>query len=137
VARHLPGPAARERLRDDHDRAREGRRVLLRRAVPPAVPREEPERVLRARRHGRLLPRRARRGSEARLASAAPAADNRAVATVAEHMSRELVRIEPEANLEEAARRMASHRVGSALVFEDDRLVGILTERDILRAVAD
>ena len=33
--------------------------VLLRRGLPPAVPREEPERVLRARRDGRLLPRRA------------------------------------------------------------------------------
>ncbi len=33
-----------------------GAGLLLRRAVPPAVPREEPERLLRARRHGRELP---------------------------------------------------------------------------------
>ena len=59
------------------------------------------------------------------------------MATVAEHMSRELVRVEREANLEEAARRMAERRVGSALVFDGERLIGILTERDILRAVAD
>ena len=43
-------------LRRDHDRDRRGRAVLLRRAVPPAVPRGEPERLLRARRHGRRLP---------------------------------------------------------------------------------
>ena len=35
--------------------------VLLRRGLPPAVPGQEPERLLRPRRHRRLLPRRARR----------------------------------------------------------------------------
>ncbi len=35
--------------------------VLLRRAVPPAVPGEEPERLLRARRNRRLLPNRPQR----------------------------------------------------------------------------
>lgn len=52
-------------------------------------------------------------------------------------MTRELVRAEPDVTLEDAARQMASSRVGSLLVFEDGRLVGILTERDILRAVAE
>ena len=33
-----------------------GRRVLLRRGLPPAVPGEEPGRVLRPGRHGRQLP---------------------------------------------------------------------------------
>ena len=36
----------------DHDRDRRGRRVLPRRGLPPAVPREEPGRLLRAGRHG-------------------------------------------------------------------------------------
>ena len=49
------------RLRRDHDGDRGGRPVLLRRAVPPAVPRQEPERLLRARRHRRVLPGRASR----------------------------------------------------------------------------
>ena len=47
------------RLRGDHHRDPVGRRrrhVLLRRGLPPAVPRQEPERVLRPGRHGRLLP---------------------------------------------------------------------------------
>jgi len=52
-------------------------------------------------------------------------------------MSRDLLRSDPEATLEEAARRMAARRVGSTLVFEGQRLVGILTERDVLRAVAE
>jgi len=34
------------------------------------------------------------------------------------------------------AQQMASRDVGAVLVIEDKRLVGILTERDILRAVA-
>jgi CBS domain-containing protein len=59
------------------------------------------------------------------------------MATVADHMSRELVRVDPDVTLEEAARAMAARRVGSVLVFEGTRLVGILTERDILRAVAE
>ena len=43
-------------------------RVLLRRGLPPAVPREEPERLLRNRRHGRVLPG----GRGRRLAPVAP-----------------------------------------------------------------
>ena len=42
-----------------HDRVRPRRRrapLLLRRGLPPAVPREEPRRLLRARRHRRVLP---------------------------------------------------------------------------------
>ena len=41
-----------------------GGAVLLRRGLPPAVPRAEPERLLRARRHRRLVPGRGRGGLE-------------------------------------------------------------------------
>ena len=41
---------ARRRLRDDHDRDRQGGPVLLRRGLPPAVPRQEPVGLLRPRR---------------------------------------------------------------------------------------
>ena len=46
-----------ERLRRDHDRdlAKAGA-VLLRRGLPPAVPGQEPRRLLRPRRHRRLVP---------------------------------------------------------------------------------
>ena len=51
-------------------------RVLLRGALPPAVPREEPERLLRPRRHGRVLPDRAhhRRLTPRRLTRPRPSA---------------------------------------------------------------
>ncbi len=48
----------RQRFRRDHHRDRRGSRLLLRRAVPPAVPRQEPERLLRHRRHRGVVPHR-------------------------------------------------------------------------------
>ena len=45
--------------RGDHHRDRARGRLLLRRGVPPAVPGEEPRRLLRPRRHRRLVPGRA------------------------------------------------------------------------------
>ena len=50
-------------------------------------------------------------------------------------MSTRLLTIEPSQALQEAAHQMADRRVGAILVTEGDRLVGILTERDVLRAV--
>jgi CBS domain-containing protein len=52
------------------------------------------------------------------------------------HMSRSLLTVEPGLPLNEVAERMVSRDVGAVLVTEGDRLVGILTERDVLRAVA-
>jgi CBS domain-containing protein len=44
----------------------------------------------------------------------------------------------PDATLEEAAQRMKSLDVGSLPVCDNDRIVGIITDRDItIRAVAD
>jgi CBS domain-containing protein len=59
-----------------------------------------------------------------------------AVATVREVMSTRLVSVEPSANLTEAARAMSAARSGSVLVLQAGSLIGILTERDILRALA-
>jgi predicted transcriptional regulator len=56
--------------------------------------------------------------------------------TVGEIMSGNLLTVEPSLALTEAARQLDGRRVGAALVFSDGRLVGILTERDVLRAVA-
>jgi CBS domain-containing protein len=53
-----------------------------------------------------------------------------------EHMSRDLLTVEPGARLAEVAQRMVDRDVGAALVTEGNRLAGILTERDVLRAVA-
>jgi CBS domain-containing protein len=56
--------------------------------------------------------------------------------TVAEIMATELVQVEQGLSLAEAAARMDEHRVGAALVLAGERLAGILTERDVLHAVA-
>ncbi len=56
--------------------------------------------------------------------------------TVETIMSRNLLTVEALAPLAEAAREMDSHGVGAVLVLSGDRLSGILTERDVLRAVA-
>jgi CBS domain-containing protein len=52
------------------------------------------------------------------------------------HMSRDLLSVEPGLALTEVAKRMVAKDVGAVLVTEGGRLVGILTERDVLRAVA-
>jgi CBS domain-containing protein len=51
-------------------------------------------------------------------------------------MSRNLLTVVPEDTLGEAAERMAGRDVGAALVMDAGRLVGIVTERDLLGAVA-
>lgn len=56
---------------------------------------------------------------------------------VASIMSRELVSVAPGLPLQEAARQMSGRHVGAALVLDGERLIGILTERDVLRAFAD
>jgi CBS domain-containing protein len=55
---------------------------------------------------------------------------------IVERMSRELLVTEPAATVGEATERMAARNVGSILVMEGERLVGILTERDVLGAFA-
>lgn len=57
--------------------------------------------------------------------------------TVRSLMTPGAITIGPGASLTEAAVRMRAHRVGALAVVEDDRLAGILTERDLLRAVAE
>jgi CBS domain-containing protein len=55
---------------------------------------------------------------------------------VSETMSRTLVTVGPTATLCDAAKLMHERRVGAALVLDSGRLRGILTERDVLQAVA-
>jgi CBS domain-containing protein len=57
--------------------------------------------------------------------------------TVREIMSTQLVTVEPLANLTEAVHAMSARRSGSVLVLQAGSRVGIFTERDILRALAD
>ena len=54
-----------------------------------------------------------------------------------ELMTRDLVTAAPEDTLGEVATKMVERGVGSAVVSDFGRLIGILTERDMLRAIAD
>ena len=53
-----------------------------------------------------------------------------------EHMSRDLLSVSQGDSLSEVAQRMVDRDVGAVLVMEGEALSGILTERDVLRAVA-
>jgi CBS domain-containing protein len=55
---------------------------------------------------------------------------------VSAHMSRDLLTVSAGDRLGEAAKRMVARGVGAVLVMEGERLEGILTERDLMRAVA-
>ncbi|MGL6278105.1 MAG: CBS domain-containing protein [Gaiella sp.] len=56
--------------------------------------------------------------------------------TIADVMSRDLLAVERTLDLIDAARQMHERKVGAVVVLDAGRLVGILTERDVLRAVA-
>ena len=55
---------------------------------------------------------------------------------VRDHMSRDLLTVDSGLTLAEVARRMVEREVGAVLVLAGEQLAGILTERDVLRAVA-
>ena len=59
------------------------------------------------------------------------------MATLGELMTREVLAAAPEDTLGETATKMVARGVGSVVVSDYGRLVGILTERDMLRAMAD
>ena len=58
------------------------------------------------------------------------------MATIREVMSTTLLTVDATATLTEAAAQMDGRHVGAALVMNGEHLSGILTERDILHAVA-
>jgi CBS domain-containing protein len=51
--------------------------------------------------------------------------------------SEDVLTIPADITLGEAARQMRGRNVGAAVVTEGERIVGIFTERDLLRAIAD
>jgi CBS domain-containing protein len=58
------------------------------------------------------------------------------MSVVRDHMSRDLLTVDSGLTLAEVARRMVEREVGAVLVLAGEQLAGILTERDVLRAVA-
>ena len=57
--------------------------------------------------------------------------------TVDSIMSRDILSVSPDTTLAAAAQRMSGGRVGAVVVLDGDRLAGILTERDVLKAVGE
>jgi CBS domain-containing protein len=55
--------------------------------------------------------------------------------TVASSMSRHLLTAVASESLVDAARRLGERRVGAILILDGEKLIGIMTERDVLRAV--
>lgn len=53
-----------------------------------------------------------------------------------EEMSRDLLTVDAGLSLSEVAEKMVAREVGAVLILDGERLAGILTERDVLRAVA-
>ena len=58
------------------------------------------------------------------------------MANVGELMTRDVLTVEPSDTIGEAAEKMIDHGVGAVVVSDFGSIIGILTERDILRAVA-
>jgi CBS domain-containing protein len=58
------------------------------------------------------------------------------VATLREVMRTDYISVEPQDTLGEVAERMVAGKSGSAIVKDFGRMVGILTERDMLKAMA-
>jgi acetoin utilization protein AcuB len=57
--------------------------------------------------------------------------------TVGQVMQRSVVTVDPRRPAREAARLLISHRIGALPVVDAGRLVGIVTETDLLRAFAE
>lgn len=57
------------------------------------------------------------------------------VASILHTKGHDVVSVAPTATVYEALQVMAEHNVGAVIVMEDDRLVGIISERDYARKV--
>jgi CBS domain-containing protein len=57
------------------------------------------------------------------------------VVTISQLMTKDLIKVQAGTSVDKAAKMMTQWRVGSVLVEQNDRLVGIVTEPDIVRKV--
>src|SRR2546426_10873420 len=58
------------------------------------------------------------------------------MATLGEVMTRDVLTVAPEDTIGEAAQKMTDQGVGAVVVSDFGRMIGIFTERDLMRAVA-
>jgi CBS domain-containing protein len=56
--------------------------------------------------------------------------------TLGEVMTKDVLTVEPSDSIGEAAEKMTSQGVGAVVVSDFGRMIGIFTERDLMRAVA-
>ena len=54
---------------------------------------------------------------------------------LADLMNTSVLSVTPDTTLAEAAHRMVDHDTGAACVIEDDKLIGVISERDLLRVL--
>src|SRR5438132_12017464 len=59
-----------------------------------------------------------------------------AMPTLGEVMTKEVLSVEPSDTIGEAAEKMTGAGVGAVVVSDFGRMIGIFTERDLMRAVA-
>ena len=59
------------------------------------------------------------------------------MATIGQLMTKDISVIREEASIQEAARQMQNRKIGSLLVQKEQEYVGIITEADVVRAVAE
>ncbi len=52
-------------------------------------------------------------------------------------MSRKIYSVKPESTIQEASDLMSRENIGAVIVIKDDVIKGILTEKDILRAIKE
>jgi CBS domain-containing protein len=60
-----------------------------------------------------------------------------AIATVRQLMAKSIMSGDPRQTLRDAAAEMRTHRISALAVLDGNAIVGIITERDLLRAIAD
>jgi len=56
---------------------------------------------------------------------------------VREVMNKNVITVKPDVTIKEAAGIMSNYHIGSLVVLENNKLLGILTERNVLVSVAD
>ena len=59
------------------------------------------------------------------------------MSTIGQLMTKEISVVEEEASIQEAAQQMQSQRIGSLIAEKQGEYTGILTETDVVRAVAE
>jgi len=52
-------------------------------------------------------------------------------------MKRSVITTDPETNIKEAAKMLADNHIGSLVVVKNNKVIGIITEKDILYCLAE